>query len=216
MGAPLVTLTDIKTALGKTGTDDDLLIASIASNATAQAENDTSRIFSVTSNVAHTYSTDGSAVVEILDRPRSDATRTMTLYGAALNETGTGANVWLLPDRRNQDVSIAVQVRPFDTSSADWYKGDPQWFDKNLDRRRYTNGMPNDLVITGTVGHPVLDKGVFAGVLELACWMYWRAKGGVSSYASTLSGTEVDLANLPELYQVMVDGWKVRPHVAAV
>lgn len=213
MGAPLVTLTDIKQALGKMGTDDDLLIASIASNASAKAENDTSRIFAVASNVTHTYSTDGQASVDILDRPVSDSTRTITWLGATLAE---GKSAWLLPDRRNQDVSTVLQVRPYDTGAAEWWKADPMWWDKGLDVRRYPGGMPNDLVITGTVGHPVLDGEVRAAVIELACWMYWRTKGGVSSYSSSLSGTEVPLDKEPEVYRSMVDGWKVRPHVGLV
>lgn len=210
----LVSLSDIKTFLGKTGSDDDLLIASVASNASAMAEADTGRIFAVSSNVTHRYSTDGQASLMILDRPYNDATRTTTLNGATVTE---GTSVWFLPDRRNMDVVNTVQLRYFDTRG-EWYKADPMWFDKNLDSRRYwgTRGAPLDLVITGTVGHPVLPGDVKQGVLELAAWLYWRAKGGVSSMAETLTGTDIDLGLLPQAYQIMVRNWKTHTAVVAI
>lgn len=210
MGAPIVTLTDIKTYLGKTGTDDDVLIASVASNATAMAERDTSRVFSVTSNVTTRYSTDGNVALVIHDRPYSDATRSVTLAGTALTE---GTNVWFLPDRRNGAVVTTVQLGSFDQR---WWEHSFNWFDANHDRQPYRSGTPNDLVITGTVGHPEVMGDVKAAVLELAAWLYWRAKGGASSYAETLTGTEVDLSLLPMAYQMMVRNWKIRTAVAAV
>lgn len=211
--ALIVTLDEIKTYLGKTGTDDDVLIASVASNASAMAEAHTGRIFAVSSNVTHRYSTEGQASIMILDRPYNDATRTVTLNGVTMTE---GTNVWFLPDRRDQDSVNAVQLRYYSAYRPDWYKIDPYWFDKNLDNPRYwtTQGVPNDLVITGTVGHPVMPPDVKAAVLELAAWMYWRSKGGASSFADTLTGTEVDLAMLPQVYQVMVANWKTHTAVS--
>lgn len=215
MSAPFISLSDIKTFLGKTGTDDDGLIASIASNACAVAEQHTGRTFSVTSNVTRYYSTDGQSSLTTEDRPMNDATRVVTLSGATMTEN---SNIWFLPDRRNPDIAITVQLRPYDRTLRDWYKVDPQWWDKNLDNPRwaYQSGMPNDLKIVGTVGHPAAPNDVKAGTLELAAWMYWRAKGGVSSFAETLSGTDVDLALLPMAYQIMVDNWKVRTAVVDV
>lgn len=209
MSSPIVTLTEIKAYLGKTGTDDDLLIASVASNATALAQRHTGRIFSVQSNVTHRYSTDGQASLTIHDRPYNDATRVVQVGGVTMTE---GTNVWFLPDRRNQDVTTTIQLRYYER---DWYVRSFSWFDGNLDSPRYANGgTPNDLTITGTVGHPTItDK---AGLLELAAWLYWRAKGGASSYAETLTGTEVDLALLPQAYQLWVEHWRIRTAVASV
>ena len=53
-------------------------------------------------------------------------------------------------------------------------------------------------------------------VTELAAWLYWRAKGGASSYAETLTGTEIDLSLIPMAYQVMVANWKIHTFVASV
>jgi hypothetical protein len=212
MGAPIVSLTDIKTYLGKTGTDDDLLIASIASNASAMAERDTGRIFSVTSNVTTRYSTDGQTSLVIHDRPVNDATRTVTQLGAPLTEN---TNVWFLADRRNPDVTATVQLRAY---NRDWFAHSFAWFDANLDSGRFQagTGTPNDLVITGTVGHPVTPGDVKQATLELAGWLYWRAKGGASSLVDTLSGTDIDLSLLPMTYQVMVRNWKIHTFVAGV
>jgi len=210
MGAPLVTLTELKTYLGKTGNEDDVLIASIASNASAMAERDTGRIFAVASNVTHRYSSDGQTSLTIHDRPYNDATRTVVLAGATLTEE---TNVWFLQDRRNPDVASTIQLRHYDR---EWFVRSFGWFDANLDSPRYQgSGAPNDLVITGTVGHPVLAGDVKEAILELAAWLYWRAKGGVSSFAETLSGTDVDLSLLPMAYQVMVRNWKIRTSVAS-
>jgi len=213
MGAPLVTLTELKTYLGKTGTDDDVLLASVASNATAMAENDTGRIFAVSSNVTHRYSTDGQRSLVIHDRPYNDATRVVTLQGVTMTE---GTDVWFLTDRRNPDVAANIQIQYYDTAAGDWYLAHAGWFDANLDSARLRGGTPNDLVVVGTVGHPSTPGDVKAAVLELAAWLYWRAKGGSSSYVDTLTGTEVDLSYLPMAYQVMVKTWTIRTAVAVV
>lgn len=212
MGAPLVTLTELKTYLGKTGTDDDVLIASVASNATAMAERDTGRIFSVTSNVTTRYSSDGQTSLVIHDRPYSDATRVVTQLGTALTE---GTNVWFLTDRRNPDVTATIQLRAY---QREWFARSFNWFDGNLDSPRYQagTGTPNDLVITGTVGHPVTPSDVKIAVTELAAWLYWRAKGGASGMAETLTGTEVDMNLLPQSYQIMVENWKIHTAVAVI
>lgn len=210
---PLVTLTELKTYLGVTGTTDDLRIASAASNASIMAERDTGRVFAVTSNVTRRYSTDGQASLTIHDRPYSDGSRVVTLAGATMTE---GTNVWFLPDRRNGDVSITVQLRHFDYGRSDWYKSDPQWFDKNLDRRNYIGGSPNDLVISGVEGHPTLPLDVKQGVLELAAFLYWNEKSGASGFVQTPQGDQVDLGEYPEAYQLLVRNWKVRTAVAAI
>lgn len=209
---PLVTLTELKDYLGVTGTQDDLRIASAASNASIMAERDTGRVFAVTSNVTRRYSTDGQSSLTIHDRPYSDSSRTVTLDGATQVE---GSGVWFLPDRRNGDVSVTIQVRHYDRTG-DWYKADPQWWDKNLDRRRYTNGTPNDLVITGVEGHPTLPPDVRQGVLELAAYLYWNEKSGASGFVQTPQGDQVELGEYPQAYQNLVRNWRIRTAVATV
>ncbi len=207
----LVTLDDLKAYLGVTGNAEDVRIASAASNASIMAERDTGRTFAVASNVTTTYSTDGQTSLVIHDRPREDATRTVAWNGATMAE---GSAIWFLPDRRNQDVSATIQLRPYDTSRPDWYKADPMWWDKNLDSGRYPGGVPNDLVISGTVGHPVLPRDVHQGVLELAAYLYWNEKSGASGFVQTPQGDQVELGEYPESYQRLVRNWRIRTAVA--
>ncbi|MEK0431263.1 MAG: hypothetical protein RL139_1067 [Gemmatimonadota bacterium] len=209
---PLVSLDELKTYLKITGTSDDALLASCASNASIQAERDTSRVFAVTSNVTHYYSTDGAASVTIHDRPFSDATRVVTWNGVALVEN-TG--YWMLQDRRNPEVSTTIQIRQYDRTGA-WYKADPQWWDKNLDMLDRRGGMPNDLQISGTVGHPATPLDVKQAVTELAAAMFWKAKSGASGVVSTANGSPVDIAELEDRYQRFVNNWRIRTAVTAV
>jgi hypothetical protein len=209
---PLVTLDELKTHLKVSGTSDDLIIASAASNASRMAEMDTGRTFAVTSNVTTRYSTDGQASIVIHDRPYSDPARVVTLQGATTTE---GSGVWFLPDRRNQDVSTTIQLRYYDTSVAHWYKADPYWFDKNLDHARFANGTPNDLVIQGVVGHPTLPADVHQAVLELAAFLYFRERSGASGTVQTPQGDLIELGEYPEAYRSMVRNWKIRTAVIA-
>lgn len=210
---PLVTLTELKAYLGVTGSQDDTRIASAASNASIMAERDTGRVFAVTSNVTRRYSTDGQSSLTIHDRPYSDSSRTITLQGATVTE---GDSVWFLPDRRNGDVSVTIQLRHFDTSRAEWYKQDPYWFDKNLDSPRWWSGSPNDLVIQGVEGHPTLPLDVHQAVLELAAYLYWRERSGASGFVSTPQGDQVELGEFPQAYRDMVRNWRIRTAVAGV
>lgn len=208
----LVTLDELKAYLGVTGTDDDVRIASAASNASIMAERDTSRVFAVTSNVTRRYSTDGQASLVVHDRPYSDGSRVVEWNGVAMTE---GTNVWFLPDRRNGDISTTVQLRIYDTGRPGWYKADPGWWDKNLDNPRYPNGVPNDLVITGVEGHPTLPPDVHQGVLELAAFLYWNERSGASGFVQTPQGDQVELGEYPESYQRLVRNWRIRTAVAA-
>lgn len=214
MPSTLVSLSELKAYLGVTGSQDDLRIASAASNASAMAERDTGRVFAVSSNVTRRYSTDGQAMLVVHDRPYDDSSRTVTLGGVAQDE---GTNVWFLPDRRNGDVTAAVQLRHFDTGRPDWYKGYPNWFDANLDSPRYlVSGAPNNLVITGVEGHPVLPGDVHQAVLELAAFLYWNEKSGASGFVQTPQGDQVELGEYPQSYRDMVRNWRIRTAVSLV
>jgi len=208
------TLSDLKTYLGLVGTQDDVLLATCILSGVAQTERDTGRTFAYASNTTRDYSTDGQVLVGIADVPKVDATRVVTLNGVALTET-TG--YWLLPDRRNPDVSTTIQLAAFDTNRPDWFKADPQWFDKNLDTfwRRY-GAIPLDLRVYGYVGHPVWQSDVFEQVRFLAAWFYWRAKSGASGTITTPTGEVIDLGAEPVSSPVFVRNWRVRTAVSHV
>jgi hypothetical protein len=216
MALPLiVSLDDLKTYLGFSGsTGDDALLASCASNATAQAEADTGRYFSIRSNHTERYSSNGQASLTILDVPYDDPARTITWLGASLT---SDTSYWLLPDRRNTRTASTLQLRFYDFTRPDWYKASPAWFDANLDRWGPSGGAPNDVVVVGVHGHP--DNGspdVHQAVLELAAWFYFRAKSGASGFVNSPTGEEIDLGALPDAYAQFVRNWKVTTGVAAI
>ena len=213
---PIVSLAEVKTYLGLVGTGDDQLISSCIVQAEARLERDTGRTFAYSSNVSRTYSTDGQASLVIRDVPAYGSnTRTVTLGGVTLTE---GSGYWLLPDRRNPDVSVTIQLRFYDTSRADWYKADPGWFDKNLDSPRYlSSGSPNDLVITGTEGHALPVPGDVVGMEKvMAALLYWQAKSGASGTVNTPTGETIDLTQDAIGYDQFVRDWKIRTAVAGV
>jgi hypothetical protein len=210
---PLVSLDELKTYLKITGTSDDQLLASCASNASITAERDTGRIFAVSSNVQHVYSTDDASSLTIHDRPYNDATRVVSWQGVDQVE---GSGYWMLQDRRNPDVSVTIQLRYYDRTRGDWYKASPDWFDRNLDQLDRRGSVPNDLVITGTVGHPQLPLDVKEAVLGLAALYFWQRKSGASGVVKTPTGEQVDLAELADTYANFVKNWRIRTAVAIV
>jgi gp6-like head-tail connector protein len=209
---PLPTRTDLKTYLGITGTQDDALIDQTIVDAVGKAERDTGRTFAAASNVTTRYSTDGQSSLIIHDRPYTDPSRTVTLGGAAMTE---GTSVWFLPDRRDQAITATIQLRYYDRSRPDWYKADPQWFDKNLDNPRYFSGTPNDLVIAGIGGMPFPHNDVVGAIRLLMAWLYWNAKSGASGVVQLPTGENIDLEAEPPRYQEFVRNWRIRTAVAS-
>lgn len=216
MVAPLVTLEQLKTYLGLTGAQDDLLLASVASNATRVVEAETGRYFAVASNVTRRYSTDGQTSLVVHDMPYSDATRTVSLDGTDLTQDD---GYWLLPDRRTRgeerEVATTIQLRHYDVGT---FRHGHGWFDKNYDSPRYlARGTPNDLVITGTVGWPDTPLDVYQMTRALAALLYWQAKSGASGFVTTPDGQEIDLSrDRPPGWEDFVTRWRLRTAVAVV
>lgn len=206
----LPSATDLKAYLGLTTTSDDALIAERVQTAIGMAERDTGRVFASSSNKTRLYSSNGESLVSVSDRPMTDASRVVTWMGAALVE---GSTCWFLPDRRDPDTTTSLQIKPFQTVGQ-WWRADPAWFDKNLDRRAYPAGMPNDLSITGIEGIPFPRSEVTGAILVLGAFLYWRAKSGASGVAYATTGEAVSLEETPPEYQAFVRDWKVYPAVA--
>lgn len=212
----IVSLADVKTYLGLTGTGDDQLISSCIVAAQARIEQDTGRTFSYSSNVTRTYSTDGAASLMIRDVPSAASnTLTVTLSGGALTY---GASYWLLPDRRNPDVAVTIQLRLYDRSRPDWYKANPNWFDANMDSWRYalSIGSPNDLVVSGPEGHPNPAADVVNMCKVMAALLYWQAKSGASGTITIPTGETIDLTANPIGYDEFVKSWLTKTAVAGV
>lgn len=214
----IVSLADVKTYLGLTGTQDDQLLSNLIVAAQAKMERDTGRVFAYSSNTTSTYSTDGETLVRVRDMPAAGSnTRTVTLSGVGLIN---GQSYWLLPDRRNPEVSTVLQLRAFDRSRPDWWKAFPNWFDANMDSPRYWDslGTPNDLVINGAEGHPEPIPGDIVGMARaITALLYWQAKAGASGTVVTPTGDIIDLASRdPVGYPEFVRDWRIRTAVASV
>ena len=205
---PLPSLSDAKSYLGLTTTGDDTLLTTILADAIAQAEQDTGRTFASGSNRSTTYSSDYNASLVVHDRPYTDPSRTVTWNGVTLVE---GTNVWFLQDRRDPNITTTVQLR---------YYGDPAHaymaFDRNLDRPDYRGAAPNDLVITGIIGHPFPCQDVVGGILGLVAFLYWKAKAGGSGQVTSPTGEVVSLSELDVLYARWVERWRIRTAVSGV
>lgn len=210
MTSPLLSVSDLKTYLGLTGSSDDTLLGTCIDDAAGQVERDTGRRFAASSNVTTRYSTDGQSSVVIHDRPYTDASRTVTLGGVTLTQD---TDLWFLPDRRDQAVTTTAQLRYFDPAS---YRSDPQWWDRNLDTWYRYGSQPNDLIITGIIGHPFPRQEVIHAVRELAAWYYWRAKSGASGVVTTPTGEAIELADVPPRYAAFVTEWRIRTAVVAI
>lgn len=213
---PIVSLPEVKTYIGLTGTQDDELLSALIGTAQARMERDTGRVFAYASNTTSTYSTDGETLVRTRDMPANGSnTRTVTLSGVALVN---GQSYWLLPDRRNPEVSTVLQLRAFDRSNPEWYKAIPNWWDANLDSPRYAAqlGSPNDLVINGAEGHPLPVPADVVGMAKaMTALLYWQAKAGASGTVSTPTGELIDLASRdPVGYPEFVRDWRIRTAVA--
>lgn len=207
----LPTLADLKTYLGITGAQDDVLITQIITDAVGKAERDTGRTFAAASNTTTRYSTDGQSSLIIHDRPYTDPSRTVTLGGVTMVE---GTNIWFLPDRRDQNITATIQLKYYDRQG-EWYKGVFDWFGKNLDNPRYLSGSPNDLVISGIIGMPFPDDDVVGAIRLLMAWLYWNAKSGASGVVQLPTGESLDLEAEPDRYAEFVTNWRIRTAVSS-
>lgn len=214
----IVSLADVKTYLGLVGTGDDQLISQCIVTAQARIESDTGRTFAYSSNVTRTYSTEGQASLMIRDLPAAASSNSFVvrLVGAQLTY---GQSFWLLPDRRNPDVSVTIQLRMYDRTSRFWYKANPNWWDANMDSPRYGAmlGTPNDLTISGPEGHPTPISEDVSGMCKvMASLLYWQAKSGASGTITVPTGEVLDLSGDPPGYAEFVRAWAVKTAVAGI
>ena len=135
---------------------------------------------------------------------------TATLSGTDLI---SGETVHFIPDRMDNSVYIAVQL-PSRRSFAD-YRSHPDWFDRNYDNWLHRGRLwdiPNDLLISGQWGFPVVPTEVLFAWKVLAAYYTKRPESVLGGAALTPSGTEIDMSLLPREVQDFVRDWKLRDY----
>lgn len=191
----------------------DELLGSNIRAASSFLQRITRRQFEQQDDYARSFTTNGKANIVIPDL-RSATSVTLQDSGLDANQT-----YWLISDPVEPSVFTAVQVRPFGSYH---YKGNPQWFDRNLDRdyrRGYTAGsLPNDLVIVGDWGYAPEDypEDLLLATKILAAWHTRRPESVLANVRLTPEGSELRYGDLPKEVQRFVDDWQLTENIAAI
>ena len=155
------------------------------------------------------FSTEGRAQLYI---PGLRTATSVTLQSTALVADET---YWLLPDVQQTGVYTGIQFRAFSQPSAggQWYLGNPEWFDRNLDSPYYAASggvIPNDLVIVGAWGYVANTEPdpILLATKALAAWYTLRPDALLSGLRVTPEGNIFDLSRLPTEVAAFIADWK--------
>lgn len=199
-------------ALNAPGTDSKYSDATIGSNIKAAGwtlERAIGRYLG-TQSLTKKFSTDGRAQVAI---PGLATTTSVTLQGTTLTADTT---YWLLPDDQQTGVFTGIQFRAFRRpgSSSDWWKGNPEWFDRDLDSPFYPGNyglggtLPNDLIIVGVWGYTTIPDPALLATKALAAWYTLRPDALLSGMRFTPDGNIFDLSKYPTEVAAFIAEWK--------
>lgn len=157
------------------------------------------------------FSTNNQAVVTL---PGLVSASSVNLQQTALTD---GTTYWLLPDKQQSGTNTAIQLRPFGQYD---YRGNPNWFDRNLDTYWAKYGrlstMPNDLEITGFWDGGSWDPAFLTAWTVLAAWYTIRSDALFSNVRVTPGGNTFDLSDHPQEVQDFVNAWSLLKGEAAV
>lgn len=186
-----LTAADLRLYLGTeqaTGRYSDAPLGSNIRAAQGMLERETGRRFDTGSGTV-TISTNGKAVVSIPDL------RSVTSVSLQDTPLVASETYWLLPDAKHSGVYVNLQLRPFGGD----FRGNPQWFDRNLDQPWYNGGsLPNDLVIVSDAwGWDSKPDELLIGVKALAAWLTKRADAVLAGGLIDQAGNIFDYSNWP-------------------
>jgi hypothetical protein len=134
--------------------------------------------------------------------------------GATFTEN---TDVWFIQDRRSENITARIQLRAF-SGSGEWWKADPDWFNKNLDlwARRYGDGgMPNNLAIRGIIGMPIITDDTWHAIVEMTAYLF-RQKDSAANITFGPDGSILDISDLPTPVQAWIQNWRIRTAVAVI
>ena len=202
-GALPILDTDVRAYLDITGTSGNYAAAVINSNIRAAAsdlQRAAMRQIMEQTAVTKYFTTNGNAVVAI---PDLRTATNVTLQSATLTADST---YWLHPDSQQSGVYLAIQVRPFGSD----YRGNPEWFDRNLDQAWWQYGrtsLPNDLSITGDWGWRPYPNSFLQACKVLAGFYTKRPASVLADVAVTPDGTALSYSTWPLEARQFVEQW---------
>ena len=208
---------DVRTYLDISGTSGKFSDAVIGSNIRAAAsflEKETGRQFERQTATTKIFTTEGRAQIAIPDLRTATA---VTQQEVALDANET---FWLIPDRQQSGVYVAIQFRSFSQGGAGRsYLNNPQWFDRNLDRdwlRYGYSSLPNDLSITGNWGHDPYPHDFLHAVKILAAFYTRRPDSVLADVAITPEGNELRYSQYPPEVRNFIPDWSLSTQMVAI
>lgn len=189
---------DYLQATGTTGQWSNELLGSNIAAARGNLQRWTGRQFEPQgSNTAHVkkFTTHGKAVVTL---PGLVSATSVSLQETTLDADET---YWLIPDKQQSGTHTQIQLRAFGRD----YRGNPDWFDRNLDHWRYSHwSLPNDLVIAGHWDGGSWTPEYLQAWTVLAAWETIRTDASFSNQKLTPAGNVIDLSDKPDEVQTFV------------
>jgi hypothetical protein len=139
----------------------------------------------------------------------------------------TSPSAWAIPDDLNTGTYTALQFRAWRVDNQDWWKSDPNWWDKSLDSPYFPGNMgggyawtsmPNDLVIVGDGGYawPGGPAVVRQAILILSAFYTKRSTSLLADVAITASGGVIKYSKLPNEVERFIKQWRVGVQAVSV
>jgi hypothetical protein len=206
-----------------TGRFSDAQIGSNIRAAQAFLQRQTGRQFEPQEDTTKVFTTLGRAIVTIPDL------RSASSVAKNTSDLVADSGYHLLPDRMSTGIYTGIQFRVPSVGYGDWYKSDPLWWDKNLDRPPWGSGSSysseaNDLVITGDWGYnpqipgtaPVMPDDVLHAVKVLASFYTLRPQSVLAGAQVTPEGALLSYRELPMEVRGFIDEWTLGEQAVAV
>jgi hypothetical protein len=130
-----------------------------------------------------------------------------------------------IPDRMSSGVYTGIQFRVPYASGSYWYKSDPLWWDRNLDRPNYAGGgigyfssEANDLTILGDWGYTGdgMPFDVLHAVKLLASFYTLRPQSVLAGASVTPEGALLTYRELPIEVRTFIEEWSLGEQAAVV
>ena len=203
-------LRDFMEVTGTTGRKSTTNLNLLLQSASDYLERKTGRVITASaSNTVRTFTSHGRAFVPIPDL------RTITSVVQNSTTLTVDETYWLSASPQSPDIYTGLNLRAYNTGVDGWWKGNPEWFDRNLDHYLYPgnrgggNSQPNDLVVTGLWGWTTTPPEWKHATLALASYYFHHADALFAGARATPEGNVLDLSALPAEVQSLIAAWSL-------